>query len=268
MVKALGDAARSADIFASSVKRSAAIDQAELQKLQVSHDNILRDLTQVQEELRRLLAIFKAEEAIPLLMKEECLRLEGEGERLQGELEVVDLEIEDMVREETDPVEFRTRLTALTDLLPDLPLATQKQVLQGAIRRISVNQVRPKKPKSPTSEGGLRSVIRTKTFLVNILLAGSPHLERCVNQTGGFPGYFRIGSLIRPTARTTSRPSFSRSQSGLRSVCPGGRGSREPSLPAPSSRLWSSGDCSTRGWLPTRRSWHASTASPLPGSAK
>ena len=113
-----------------------------------------------------------------------------------------------MVREETDPVQFRTRLTALTDLLPDLPLATQKQVLQGVIRRISVNQVRPKKPKSPASEGGLRSGTRTRLFLVNILLAGSPHLERCVNQIGDGSLNFRIGSSGR--IRTTNQPVNSR----------------------------------------------------------
>jgi len=153
------------------------------------------DLEHLDARLRRLLDVFGEGGPVPEVLKEECVRLDAERRGLLLEVERLGREGDDLRSRSVDLRGLRTSLSEFGRAYPSLDLAGRKRLMGSLVVGIVVESCDPVNEKAPAGAEASRSEIRTRTYRVNISLAGSPRA----------PGVLTPPRLVR-SERTVGSP--------------------------------------------------------------
>jgi len=130
------------------------------------------DLQHLDARLRRLLDVFGGEGPVPEVLKDECVRLDAERRGLLLELEGLDREVDGLQSRSVDLTGLRTSLVEFAGAYPNLDLVGRKRLMGSLVVEIVVESCGGVNGKAPASARAAKGEIRTRTYRVNISLAG------------------------------------------------------------------------------------------------
>ena len=142
----------------------------ELPRLHRDRDDRRSRLELLSEQSTRMLSVFKTRKRTPRSVIEEYERMSEEMEAVRGELEELDVRIEELEGGAPDARALREMLHPFIGDMSGMALAERKSVIQSVIGGISVNRSDPSSEEDAGQErrSGLR--IRTRRLLVHIAL--------------------------------------------------------------------------------------------------
>ncbi len=154
-------------------------------KLENEEKHLNKAMQSISDEIKALIPIVKKGQKSTAEFVKEIDRLNAEREKLQNELEKVQVEISIKNVRQIDLDSVERNLTQFTQLVDKLPMQEKKELLRLVIKEIRVSRVNPKTAKAPAEQGAFDCKIRTKWFRVVISLFALPAIPAGYDEGGG-----------------------------------------------------------------------------------
>jgi site-specific DNA recombinase len=198
---ALAELASRRAILEECVRQANVEADARLAPLRDRQDKLTGELSRLTKEIRRLIEVFKTADRVPADLKRECVELDEQKQRVQTELEKVQIEMGRTTQQVLDLDIIQRSLQDFGRLVTALPPEDQKELMQLLVDEIVVQPFDPRTDEAPAEEGAFTTQIRTKHYLVNIRMHQIADLERCIGQVAQSSDNEAVGSPARIRTR-------------------------------------------------------------------
>lgn len=148
----------------------------DLQRLEKKVKRLEKRISELTGQIRRFVEFLKTADAVSDEVHEEQQALVAEREKTKLHLEMAQVELSIRQREHLDIETIKGSLRMFDKVIDCLSLEDQKELMHLLIKEIRVNQVGPKKRKTPSEEGAFICKLRTRLVEVNISLYEIPSL--------------------------------------------------------------------------------------------
>jgi len=165
-------------------------------------EKLTGELSRVTRSTKRLVEVFTQSDRVPADLKGECLELDERKQRVQAELEKVQIEISRTAQRALDLGIIQRSLQDFAQLVAALPVEEQKELMQLLIDQVVVSPWDPENEETPSEEGVFTARIRTKHYKVNLRMHQIPDLAGSVNPSARGSDNEAIGSPPRTTFAT------------------------------------------------------------------
>ena len=160
--QSLSEAAHTPGLLEGLVAQRTKQVKANLTDLRKAQRALQSELEPVDQQLARLVKLFREDDDIPEALKEECLLLDRQREGLRAELRDLGNEVDSLEQQAPNAALIRRQLVELGMKLERADLPEQKLLLQASLTRITVNRWQPKAKQAPKTAGACEVQIRKK----------------------------------------------------------------------------------------------------------